>query len=78
MLQGLFDVLVAHRDAALAGLGRVPTSPRTLAAAERLVSVTRAGGLSDRVIALGLDLVGGDRPSRLASKRQTEPALKRP
>lgn len=48
-------VLVAHRDAALAGLGRIPTSPRTLAAAEALVGLMRAGGLSDRVTALGLD-----------------------
>jgi len=48
-------VLVSHRDAALAGLGRVPTTPRTLTAAEAMVSVMRAGGLSDRVIALCLD-----------------------
>lgn len=48
-------VLLAHRDAALAGLGRIPTSPRALAAAETLVALMRAGGLSDRVIGLGLD-----------------------
>ncbi len=34
---------MAHRDAALAGLGRVPTSPKTLAAAEALVPSLRAG-----------------------------------
>jgi AcrR family transcriptional regulator len=55
MLRDLYDVLVSHRDAALAGLGRIPTSPQTLTAAETLVTVLRAGGLSDRVIALGLD-----------------------
>jgi AcrR family transcriptional regulator len=55
MLSGLRDVLMAHRDAALAGLGRVPTSPQTLAAAEVLVATLRLGGLSDRVVALGLD-----------------------
>jgi AcrR family transcriptional regulator len=52
------DVLVAHRDAALAGLGRVPTSPKALRAAETMVAVMRAGGLSDRVISLGLDQLG--------------------
>jgi hypothetical protein len=55
MLRGLRRVLLSHRDAALAGLGRIPTSPKTLAAAEVLVSTLRLGGLSDRVIALGLD-----------------------
>jgi hypothetical protein len=33
----------------------VPTAPQTLAAAEVLTGVLRAGGLSDRVIALGFD-----------------------
>ena len=55
MLGDLRDTLASHRDAALAGLGRVPTSPRTLVAAEALVAVLRAGGLSNRVIALGFD-----------------------
>ena len=55
MLRGLRDVLVSHRDAALAGLGRIPTSPKTLAAAEALVAALRAGGLSERVVALGFD-----------------------
>jgi AcrR family transcriptional regulator len=55
LLLDLHDVLLAHRDAALAGLGRIPTSPKTLRAAEAMVAIMRAGGLSDRVIALGLD-----------------------
>jgi AcrR family transcriptional regulator len=55
MLGGLRRVLMSHRDAALAGLGRIPTSPQTLAAAEVMVATLRLGGLSDRVIALGLD-----------------------
>jgi AcrR family transcriptional regulator len=55
MLRELRDILVAHRDAALAGLGRIPTSPKTLVATEALVAVLRAGGLSDRAVALGLD-----------------------
>lgn len=55
VLRDFHDVLVSHRDAALAGLGRVPTTPRSLVAAEGIAGVMRAGGLSDRVIALGLD-----------------------
>jgi tetracycline repressor-like protein len=55
MLRDLYVVLVSHRDAALAGLGRVATSPQALAATETLVAVLRCGGLSDRVIGLGID-----------------------
>lgn len=55
MLRGLRAALRSHRDAALTGLGRVPTAPKSLAAAEVMASVMRAGGLTDRVIALGLD-----------------------
>ena len=48
-------MLASHRDAALAGLGRVPTTPNTLAASEAMTNLMRAGGLSDKVIALGID-----------------------
>jgi AcrR family transcriptional regulator len=58
MLRDLYVVLVSHRDAALAGLGRVPTSPQALAATETLAAVMRCGGLSDRVIGLGIDQLG--------------------
>ena len=51
----LLEVLTSHRDAALAGLGRIPTSPKALAGAETLCALLRAGGLSDRAVALGLD-----------------------
>jgi AcrR family transcriptional regulator len=51
----LLEILTSHRDAALAGLGRIPTSPKSLAGAEALAAVLRAGGLSDRTVALGLD-----------------------
>ena len=47
------DVLVSHTDAALAG--RIPTSPQTMAAAEVLAGIMRAGGLCPKVVALGLD-----------------------
>lgn len=55
LLGALRDVLTSHTDAALAGLGRIPTSPQTVAAAECLVGVLRAGGLSTRVCAFGFD-----------------------
>jgi AcrR family transcriptional regulator len=55
MMRGLRRVLAAHRDTALAGLGRIPTTPKSMAAAEALTAVLKAGGLSDRVVALGLD-----------------------
>jgi AcrR family transcriptional regulator len=57
MLREFHEVLVSHRDAALAGMGRVPTSPRALAATEALVAVMEAGGLSERVIILGIDQI---------------------
>jgi AcrR family transcriptional regulator len=55
MLDGLRRALAAHRDAALAGIGRVPTSAKTLRAAEVLVATLRAGGLSDYAVAIGFD-----------------------
>jgi AcrR family transcriptional regulator len=55
MMRAFHDILASHADAALAGLGRVPTSPQTLAGAETLVATLKAGGLTDRVIALGFD-----------------------
>jgi AcrR family transcriptional regulator len=55
LMRDMRDILASHTDAALAGLGRVPTAPQTLAAAEVLTGVLRAGGLSDRVVALGFD-----------------------
>lgn len=55
MLTDFHDVLASHTDAALAGLGRVPTSPQTMAAAETMAGIMRAGGMPDYVVALGLD-----------------------
>ena len=42
LMRDLRDILASHTDAALAGLGRVPTTPQTLAAAEVLTGVLRA------------------------------------
>jgi AcrR family transcriptional regulator len=55
LMRDLRDILASHSDAALAGLGRVPSAPQTLAAAEVLTGMLRAGGLPDRVVALGFD-----------------------
>jgi AcrR family transcriptional regulator len=55
MAGDLRRILISHRDVALAGLGRVPSSPKVMETAEVVVAVMRAGGLSDRVLALGLD-----------------------
>src|SRR5580704_17967064 len=38
MMRGLRDILAEHADAALAGLGRIPTSPQTLTATEALAA----------------------------------------
>jgi AcrR family transcriptional regulator len=55
MFEDLYRILIAHGDAALAGMGRVPTSPKALDAGEALASVMSAGGLTDRAVALGID-----------------------
>jgi AcrR family transcriptional regulator len=55
MASDMRQILISHRDVALAGLGRIPSSPNVLKAAEVVTAVMRLGGLSDRVIALGLD-----------------------
>lgn len=55
LMRELRRALAAHRDIALAGLGRIPTTPKTLAAAELVTTLLKTGGLSDRVVALGLD-----------------------
>jgi AcrR family transcriptional regulator len=55
LLAEFHDQLVAHRGTALTGLGRIPTTPNTLRATDTLMAIMRAGGLSDRVVGLGLD-----------------------
>lgn len=49
--------LVSHRDIARASLGTIPTHPNVLAINERLITLLRAGGLGDQVIAYGIDLL---------------------
>ena len=44
LLRDLRDILASHTDAALAGLGRVPTAPQTLAAAEVLTACCGPAG----------------------------------
>jgi AcrR family transcriptional regulator len=46
-----------HRDLARASFARIPLGPNALRASEAMVAVMRAGGLSDRVVSLGTDLL---------------------
>jgi AcrR family transcriptional regulator len=55
MLLDLYRALNAHADAALAGMGRVPTSPKALDATERMALLMSLGGLTERVIGFGID-----------------------
>jgi AcrR family transcriptional regulator len=55
MLLDLYRTLNEHADAALAGMGRVATSPRALDATERIALLTSLGGLTERVAAFGID-----------------------
>ncbi|MDX2708746.1 TetR/AcrR family transcriptional regulator C-terminal domain-containing protein [Streptomyces sp. PA03-6a] len=49
-------VLVAHRDLARAAIGQgIPFGPNALLNAEAMLAVFKAGGLSDRVCAYGVD-----------------------
>jgi AcrR family transcriptional regulator len=54
-LHDLHRVLASHRDVALVGLGRVPITPKALAAADGLAALLLAGGLTPRVAGLGID-----------------------
>jgi AcrR family transcriptional regulator len=46
-----------HRDLARASFARIPLGENALEGSEWMVSVMRAGGLSDRAIGLGVDLL---------------------
>ncbi|MEY9967133.1 AcrR family transcriptional regulator [Streptacidiphilus sp. MAP12-16] len=52
------DNLVAHGDLARAAMqSNIPTTPHALDAAESMLALLRAGGLSDQVAAYGVDLL---------------------
>jgi AcrR family transcriptional regulator len=53
----LRDQLRTNSQVALAGLGRIPTSYKSLAGAEGMLAILKAGGLPDRVIGLAADLL---------------------
>jgi hypothetical protein len=46
-----------HRDLARASFARIPLGENALRGSEWIISVMRAGGLSDRAIGLGCDLL---------------------
>jgi AcrR family transcriptional regulator len=50
-------VWAAHRDLARASFARIPLGPNALRGSESMLAVMRAGGLSDRAIGLGSDLL---------------------
>lgn len=50
-------VFASHGDLARASLGRIPVGENALRGAEWMMSVLRAGGVSDRVTALAVDLL---------------------
>jgi AcrR family transcriptional regulator len=52
------DALVSHNDLARAALStNIPTQPNHMDAAETVLALLRAGGLSDQVAAYGVDLI---------------------
>jgi AcrR family transcriptional regulator len=50
-------VWAEHRDLARASFARIPLGPNALRGSEAMIAVMRAGGLSDRAVALGADLL---------------------
>jgi len=57
MAVALRNELRTNSQVALAGLGRIPTSMKSLIAAEGMLGLLKAGGLSNRVIGLAADLL---------------------
>jgi AcrR family transcriptional regulator len=57
VLIDLRTVLRTHSAVALAGLGRIPISAKSLVNAEGVLAIMHAGGLPPRVTALGADLL---------------------
>ncbi len=51
------DVLRTNSQVALAGLGRIPTSPQSLIAAEGMLGLLQAGGLPPKVMGMAADLL---------------------
>lgn len=51
------DAYARHRDLARASFARIPVGENALRGSEWLIGVMRAGGLPDRVIAYGVDLL---------------------
>jgi AcrR family transcriptional regulator len=51
------NVLRANSQVALSGLARIPTSYKSLTAAEGTLAILKAGGLSTKVISLAADLL---------------------
>lgn len=50
-------VYARHRDIARGALARIPVGPNALVRSDRLLGLLRASGLSDQVVAYGIDLL---------------------
>jgi hypothetical protein len=57
LLREIRRVWAQHRDLARASFARIPLGENALRDSESMISVMRAGGLSDRAIGLGSDLL---------------------
>ena len=57
MARTMRRVFASHGDLARASFGRIPVGENALRSAEWMLSVLRAGGISDEVTALGVDLL---------------------
>lgn len=56
-LRSWHATLLAHRDLARVGLGRVPVGPNSIRGMETMLAIMRAGKLEDAVIGYGADLL---------------------
>lgn len=57
MARSIRTVWAQHRDLARASFARIPVGESGLLGGEAMIGVMRAGGLSDRAIAFGIDLL---------------------
>jgi AcrR family transcriptional regulator len=58
LLRRMRRVVGAHNDLAYVMLARVPTGPNTLAGAEGMLRILHEGGISDRLAAQAVDMLG--------------------
>jgi len=57
LLRDVFTALHRHPGAARMGMGRIPFTPNALLLEEATLGLLRGGGLPERTVALGIDLI---------------------